>query len=57
MTEDSNLGGLKRLSKSNIDISGVAEDEEPRQPLQRKPSDCSSYDCDSATQHQAFLTR
>ncbi|KAJ6655788.1 hypothetical protein lerEdw1_004841 [Lerista edwardsae] len=55
-TEDSNLGGLKRLSKSNIDVSGVAEDEAPRQPLQRKPSDCSSYDCDSATQRQAFLS-
>uniref|UniRef100_A0ACB8EDQ3 Membrane-associated phosphatidylinositol transfer protein 3 n=1 Tax=Sphaerodactylus townsendi TaxID=933632 RepID=A0ACB8EDQ3_9SAUR len=54
--EDSNLGDLKRLSKSNIDISALMEEEEPRQPLLRKPSDCSSYDCDSITQHHALLS-
>ncbi|XP_063002898.1 membrane-associated phosphatidylinositol transfer protein 3 [Elgaria multicarinata webbii] len=54
--EDSNLGGLKRLSKSNIDISGVTEDEAPRQLLPRKQSDCSSYDCDAIAQHHAFLS-
>ncbi|XP_034994743.1 membrane-associated phosphatidylinositol transfer protein 3 isoform X1 [Zootoca vivipara] len=54
--EDSNLGELKRFSKSNIDISGMMEDEEPRQPLPRKQSDCSSYECDAITQHHAFLS-
>ncbi|ETE67594.1 Membrane-associated phosphatidylinositol transfer protein 3, partial [Ophiophagus hannah] len=42
--EDSNLEDLKRLSKSNIDISGIMENEESRQPLPRKQSDCSNYD-------------
>ncbi|XP_032072873.1 membrane-associated phosphatidylinositol transfer protein 3 [Thamnophis elegans] len=54
--EDSNLEDLKRLSKSNIDISGIMENEEPRQPLPRKQSDCSNYDCDSITNHHAFLS-
>ncbi|XP_014347023.1 membrane-associated phosphatidylinositol transfer protein 3 [Latimeria chalumnae] len=52
----SNLGGSKRLSKSNIDISGISEDEEPRKPLPRKQSDSSTYDCDTITQHHAFLS-
>ncbi|XP_053130843.1 membrane-associated phosphatidylinositol transfer protein 3 [Hemicordylus capensis] len=59
VAEDSNLGDLKRLSKSNIDISGLTEEEEEtetRQPLPRKPSDCSSYECDAITQHHAFLS-
>ncbi|NXD78509.1 PITM3 protein, partial [Halcyon senegalensis] len=56
LAEDSSLGGSKRLSKSNIDISGITEDEEPRQPLPRKQSDSSTYDCDTVTQHHAFLS-
>uniref|UniRef100_A0A8D2IRR5 Membrane-associated phosphatidylinositol transfer protein 3 n=1 Tax=Varanus komodoensis TaxID=61221 RepID=A0A8D2IRR5_VARKO len=55
-SEDSNLGDLKRLSKSNIDITAVMEGEESRQPLPRKQSDCSSYDCDTFTKHRAFLS-
>ncbi|KAL7987106.1 hypothetical protein Chor_006025 [Crotalus horridus] len=54
--EDSNLEDLKRLSKSNIDISGIMENEESRQPLPRKQSDCSNYDCDSITNHHVFLS-
>ncbi|XP_038615545.1 membrane-associated phosphatidylinositol transfer protein 3 isoform X1 [Tachyglossus aculeatus] len=54
--EDCGLSGSKRLSKSNIDISGVSEDEEPRKPLLRKQSDSSTYDCDTITQHHAFLS-
>ncbi|MGH0181713.1 UNVERIFIED_CONTAM: hypothetical protein FKN15_007583 [Acipenser sinensis] len=56
-------GGLdfsssKRLSKSNIDISGVTgEAPSPRQPLGRNQSDSSNYECDSITQHHAFLSR
>nr|XP_025962159.1 membrane-associated phosphatidylinositol transfer protein 3 isoform X1 [Dromaius novaehollandiae] len=57
LAEDSSLGGSKRLSKSNIDISGIMEDEEPRQPLPRKQSDSSTYGCDTITQHHAFLSR
>ncbi|KAK6475557.1 membrane-associated phosphatidylinositol transfer protein 3-like [Huso huso] len=55
-------GGLgfsssKRLSKSNIDISGVmGEAPSPRQPLGRNKSDSSNYECDSITQHHAFLS-
>ncbi|XP_064379054.1 membrane-associated phosphatidylinositol transfer protein 3 isoform X14 [Dromaius novaehollandiae] len=56
LAEDSSLGGSKRLSKSNIDISGIMEDEEPRQPLPRKQSDSSTYGCDTITQHHAFLS-
>ncbi|XP_059685513.1 membrane-associated phosphatidylinositol transfer protein 3 [Gavia stellata] len=56
LAEDSSLGGSKRLSKSNIDISGIMEDEKPRQPLPRKQSDSSTYDCDTITQHHAFLS-
>ncbi|KAM6048790.1 membrane-associated phosphatidylinositol transfer protein 3 isoform 2-T2 [Theristicus caerulescens] len=56
LAEDSSLGGSKRLSKSNIDISGMMEDEKPRQPLPRKQSDSSTYDCDTITQHHAFLS-
>ncbi|XP_039363523.1 membrane-associated phosphatidylinositol transfer protein 3 isoform X3 [Mauremys mutica] len=56
LAEDSSLGGSKRLSKSNIDISGIMEDEEPRQPLPRKQSDSSTYDCDTISQHHAFLS-
>lgn len=54
LAEDSSLGGSKRLSKSNIDISGIMEDEKP---LPRKQSDSSTYDCDAITQHHAFLSR
>uniref|UniRef100_A0ABM5EMX5 Membrane-associated phosphatidylinositol transfer protein 3 n=1 Tax=Pogona vitticeps TaxID=103695 RepID=A0ABM5EMX5_9SAUR len=54
--EDSNLGDLKRLSKSNIDISGMVENEEPQQPLPRKQSDGSVYECDAIAQHHAFLS-
>ncbi|XP_074976953.1 membrane-associated phosphatidylinositol transfer protein 3 isoform X8 [Caretta caretta] len=57
LAEDSSLGGSKRLSKSNIDISGIMEDEAPRQPLPRKQSDSSTYDCDTISQHHAFLSR
>ncbi|XP_043910804.1 membrane-associated phosphatidylinositol transfer protein 3 [Protopterus annectens] len=53
---NSNLYGSKRLSKSNIDISGTSEDEEPRKQLPRKQSDSSTYDCDSISQHHAFLS-
>uniref|UniRef100_A0A8D0L2B2 PITPNM family member 3 n=1 Tax=Sphenodon punctatus TaxID=8508 RepID=A0A8D0L2B2_SPHPU len=56
LLEESSLGSSKRLSKSNIDISGIMEDEEPRQPLPRKQSDSSTYDCDTITQHHAFLS-
>ncbi|KAJ1184529.1 hypothetical protein NDU88_001335 [Pleurodeles waltl] len=58
LPEDSGTGfsSSKRLSKSNIDISGLLEDEEPRQPLPRKQSDSSTYDCDTITQHHAFLS-
>ncbi|KAK4812341.1 hypothetical protein QYF61_017118 [Mycteria americana] len=56
LAEDSSLGGSKRLSKSNIDISGIMEDEKPRQPLPRKQSDSSTYGCDAITQHHAFLS-
>nr|XP_033777278.1 membrane-associated phosphatidylinositol transfer protein 3 isoform X2 [Geotrypetes seraphini]XP_033777279.1 membrane-associated phosphatidylinositol transfer protein 3 isoform X2 [Geotrypetes seraphini]XP_033777280.1 membrane-associated phosphatidylinositol transfer protein 3 isoform X2 [Geotrypetes seraphini] len=58
LSEDSSssLAGGKRLSKSNIDISGISEDEVPRQPLPRKQSDSSTYDCDTITQHHAFLS-
>ncbi|XP_030041857.1 membrane-associated phosphatidylinositol transfer protein 3 [Microcaecilia unicolor] len=58
LSEDSgsNLAGGKRLSKSNIDISGISEDEVPRQPLPRKQSDSSTYDCDTITQHHVFLS-
>ncbi|XP_026717536.1 membrane-associated phosphatidylinositol transfer protein 3 isoform X2 [Athene cunicularia] len=56
LAEDSSLGGSKRLSKSNIDISGIMEDEKPVQPLPRKQSDSSTYDCDTITQHHAFLS-
>ncbi|KFP18532.1 Membrane-associated phosphatidylinositol transfer protein 3, partial [Egretta garzetta] len=56
LAEDSSLGDSKRLSKSNIDISGIMEDEKPRQPLPRKQSDSSAYDCDTITQHHAFLS-
>ncbi|XP_078404070.1 membrane-associated phosphatidylinositol transfer protein 3 isoform X1 [Cetorhinus maximus] len=52
----SDLGSSKRLSKSNIDISGI-DTEEPRKPLPRKQSDSSAYDCDTITQHRAFLSR
>ncbi|XP_077336583.1 membrane-associated phosphatidylinositol transfer protein 3 isoform X2 [Lithobates pipiens] len=51
-----NLRGTKRLSKSNIDISGVLDNGEPRPPLLRKQSDSSTYDCDMISQHHAFLS-
>ncbi|KAM4044916.1 membrane-associated phosphatidylinositol transfer protein 3 [Anomaloglossus baeobatrachus] len=53
---NANLRGTKRLSKSNIDISGVLDIAEPRPPLLRKQSDSSTYDCDTITQHHAFLS-
>ncbi|XP_018416773.1 PREDICTED: membrane-associated phosphatidylinositol transfer protein 3, partial [Nanorana parkeri] len=53
---NANLRGTKRLSKSNIDISGVLDNGEPRPPLLRKQSDSSTYDCDTITQHHAFLS-
>ncbi|KAJ7409367.1 Membrane-associated phosphatidylinositol transfer protein 3 [Pitangus sulphuratus] len=56
LTEDSTLGDSKHLSKSNIDISGIMEDEEPRQPLPQKQSDSSAYDCDAIAQHHALLS-
>ncbi|POI34611.1 hypothetical protein CIB84_001638 [Bambusicola thoracicus] len=56
LTEDSSLGGRKHLSKSNIDISEIVEDEEPRQLLPRKQSDSSTYNCDTITHHHAFLS-
>ncbi|XP_068512232.1 membrane-associated phosphatidylinositol transfer protein 3 isoform X5 [Anas acuta] len=56
LTDDSSLGGSKRLSKSNIDISEIMEDEDPKQPLPRKQSDSSTYGCDTITQHHAFLS-
>ncbi|XP_027524618.1 membrane-associated phosphatidylinositol transfer protein 3 isoform X2 [Corapipo altera] len=56
LAEDSSLGDSKHLSKSNIDISGIMEDEEPRQPLPRKQSDSSTYDCDAIAQHHALLS-
>ncbi|KAF2975394.1 hypothetical protein EK904_010838 [Melospiza melodia maxima] len=54
--EDSSLGDSKHLSKSNIDISGILEDEKQRPPLPRKQSDSSTYECDTITQHHAFLS-
>ncbi|KAK2537304.1 Pitpnm3 [Columba guinea] len=56
LAEDPGLGGSKRLSKSNIDILGITADEKPRQPLSRKQSDSSTYDCDTIAQHHAFLS-
>ncbi|NXC37772.1 PITM3 protein, partial [Penelope pileata] len=56
LTEDSSLTGRKHLSKSNIDISEIMEDEEPRQLLPRKQSDSSTCDCETITQHHAFLS-
>uniref|UniRef100_A0A8C3R647 Membrane-associated phosphatidylinositol transfer protein 3 n=1 Tax=Cyanoderma ruficeps TaxID=181631 RepID=A0A8C3R647_9PASS len=56
LAEDSSLGGSKHLSKSNIDISGIMEDEKQRPPLPRKQSDSSTYDSDTITQHHAFLS-
>ncbi|XP_072273199.1 membrane-associated phosphatidylinositol transfer protein 3 [Pyxicephalus adspersus] len=53
---NANLRGTKRLSKSNIDISGVLDNGEPRPPLLRKQSDSSTYDCETITQHHAFLS-
>uniref|UniRef100_A0A8C5J9N2 Membrane-associated phosphatidylinositol transfer protein 3 n=1 Tax=Junco hyemalis TaxID=40217 RepID=A0A8C5J9N2_JUNHY len=55
-TEDSSLGDSKHLSKSNIDISGILEDEKQRPPLPRKQSDSSTFECDTITQHHAFLS-
>ncbi|NXA81372.1 PITM3 protein, partial [Thryothorus ludovicianus] len=51
LAEDSSLGDSKHLSKSNIDILGIMEDEK-----QRKQSDSSTYECDTITQHHAFLS-
>ncbi|KAM7033055.1 membrane-associated phosphatidylinositol transfer protein 3 isoform 2-T2 [Acridotheres tristis] len=51
LAEDSSLDDSKHLSKSSVDISGVMEDEKPR-----KQSDSSTYDCDTITQHHAFLS-
>ncbi|XP_053851750.1 membrane-associated phosphatidylinositol transfer protein 3 isoform X2 [Vidua macroura] len=56
LAEDSSLGDSKHLSKSNIDISGIVEEEKQRPPLPRKQSDSSTYDCDTITQHHAFLS-
>ncbi|XP_015501794.1 membrane-associated phosphatidylinositol transfer protein 3 isoform X2 [Parus major] len=56
LAEDSSLGDSKHLSKSNIDISGIMEDEKQRLSLPRKQSDSSTYDCDTITQHHAFLS-
>ncbi|XP_041281300.1 membrane-associated phosphatidylinositol transfer protein 3 isoform X3 [Onychostruthus taczanowskii] len=56
LAEDSGLGDSKQLSKSNIDISGILEDEKQRPPLPRKQSDSSTYECDTITQHHAFLS-
>ncbi|NXL21711.1 PITM3 protein, partial [Setophaga kirtlandii] len=56
LAEDSSLGDSKHLSKSNTDISGVLEDEKQRPPLPRKQSDSSTYECDTITQHHAFLS-
>ncbi|XP_041338593.1 membrane-associated phosphatidylinositol transfer protein 3 isoform X2 [Pyrgilauda ruficollis] len=56
LAEDSGLGDSKHLSKSNIDISGILEDEKQRPPLPRKQSDSSTYECDTITQHHAFLS-
>ncbi|XP_060612817.2 membrane-associated phosphatidylinositol transfer protein 3 [Anolis sagrei] len=58
--EDSNLGEVQRLSKSNNDISEKMDEGEddqlPRQPLQRKQSGGSTYECDAIAQHHAFLS-
>ncbi|XP_014736660.1 PREDICTED: membrane-associated phosphatidylinositol transfer protein 3 isoform X2 [Sturnus vulgaris] len=51
LAEDSSLDDSKQLSRSTVDISGVMEDEKPR-----KQSDSSTYDCDTITQHHAFLS-
>ncbi|NXI08706.1 PITM3 protein, partial [Irena cyanogastra] len=56
LVEDSSLGDSKHLSKSNIDILGIMEDEKQRPLLPRKQSDSSTYDCDTITQHHAFLS-
>ncbi|XP_039576926.1 membrane-associated phosphatidylinositol transfer protein 3 isoform X3 [Passer montanus] len=56
LAEDSGLGDSKHLSKSNIDISGIMEDEKQRPPPPRKQSDSSTYECDTITQHHAFLS-
>ncbi|XP_069766790.1 membrane-associated phosphatidylinositol transfer protein 3 isoform X2 [Narcine bancroftii] len=50
------LSSSKRLSKSNIDISGI-EAKEPRKLLSWKQSDASTYDCDTITQRHDFLSR
>ncbi|XP_020820378.1 membrane-associated phosphatidylinositol transfer protein 3 isoform X2 [Phascolarctos cinereus] len=54
--EDCSLSDTTRLSKSNIDISGTLEDEEPKMVLPRKQSDSSTYDCDAVSQHHTFLS-
>uniref|UniRef100_A0A4X2MCH2 Membrane-associated phosphatidylinositol transfer protein 3 n=1 Tax=Vombatus ursinus TaxID=29139 RepID=A0A4X2MCH2_VOMUR len=54
--EDCSLSDTTRLSKSNIDISGTLEDEEPKMSLPRKQSDSSTYDCDAISQHHTFLS-
>ncbi|XP_036613790.1 membrane-associated phosphatidylinositol transfer protein 3 isoform X2 [Trichosurus vulpecula] len=54
--EDCSLSDTTRLSKSNIDISGALEDEEPKMSLPRKQSDSSTYDCDAISQHHTFLS-
>ncbi|XP_069471138.1 membrane-associated phosphatidylinositol transfer protein 3 isoform X2 [Ambystoma mexicanum] len=58
LSEDSSSSFVssKRLSKSNIDIFGILEDEESRQTFPRKQSDSSTYDCDTIAQHHAFLS-
>ncbi|NWW04654.1 PITM3 protein, partial [Oreocharis arfaki] len=56
LAEDSGLGDSRRLSKSDVDVSGITEDEKQRQLLPRKQSDSSTYDCDTITQHHAFLS-
>ncbi|KAL2096122.1 hypothetical protein ACEWY4_008270 [Coilia grayii] len=49
------LSGSKRLSKSNIDISALVEENGcHRQPLSRKQSD--SFDDATSAQHTAFLS-
>ncbi|XP_056662890.1 membrane-associated phosphatidylinositol transfer protein 3 isoform X2 [Monodelphis domestica] len=54
--EDCGLADAPRLSRSNIDISGTLEDEEPKMAPPRKQSDSSTYDCDAISQHHTFLS-
>lgn len=57
----SNLEASRHLSRSNIDIPRSNGEESRKQqqqpPPQRKRSDSSTYELETLSQHQAFLSR